>query len=298
MRILQGGAPKCGNFWLYQIIQQLLQRTGHDTTSFIQKQPIYTLAQEWDLNYPSQASIDVLDVTDLQYSYRISSIFRMPILDIASYISQTNHVWTHSPICKRSPELFNLFDKQVYIVRDPRDRAISAAKYYTSDYMLKYYPQGITEPQRYLEQHFEELMLEWVWHVYDHVRLSQEQNIHIAFYEGFLLDFQEELGRLLRYLEIDLSQQEREELQEAMSFSTLKRKNPKHLKKGTSGYWMDQLTAEQTEKADIVAGPLINFLGYPTGKDQPMTFSPVPPHQDFEQLKQDIIAAQQPLYQV
>ena len=149
MKILQGGVPKCGNFWLYQIIQQLLTRTGYDTTSFIRTQPIYELAKTWDLNYPSQASIDVLDVTDLQYSYRISSIFRMPIEDISAYVSRTNHVWTHSPICKRSGELLNLFDNKVYIVRDPRDRAISAAKYYTSDYMLKYYPQPEKNPERY-----------------------------------------------------------------------------------------------------------------------------------------------------
>jgi aryl sulfotransferase len=297
MKILQGGAPKCGNFWLYQILQQLLQKAGTDTTSFIKTQPIYTLAKEWDLNYPSQASIDVLDVTDLQYSYRISSIFRMPVENIKEYVAQTNHVWTHSPICKRSPELLDLFDKKVYILRDPRDRAISASKYYTSDYMLKYYPQEEKDAKRYLEKHFDALLLEWVWHVYDHLRLSREHNIHIAFYEGFLLDFQQELSRLLEYLGIDLAQEEREQLQEAMSFSTLKKTNPKHLKKGQSGYWMDLLTEEQVERAEVIAGPLIRFLGYPTGIGQPMSYATEPPHQDFEQLKQEIIASQQVLYQ-
>lgn len=296
MKILQGGVPKCGNFWLYQIIQQVLTRTGHETTSFIQQHPIYELAKSWELNYPSQASIDVLEITDLQYSYRISSIFRMPVEDIQSYLSQTNHVWTHSPICKRSGELLDLFGKKVYIVRDPRDRAISAAKYYCSDYMLKYYPQEEKDPQRFLEKNFEKLMLEWVWHVYDHLHLSHQYNIHIAFYEGFLLDFQAELGRLLEYLGVDLNQNQRVELQEAMSFATLKSKNPKHLKKGQSGYWMDQLTAEQMEKADVIAGPLIRFLQYPEQKGQNMTFSPEPAHQDFEQLKQDIISSQQVLY--
>ncbi|GAB3528309.1 hypothetical protein GCM10027443_05980 [Pontibacter brevis] len=296
MKILQGGAPKCGNFWLYQIIQQILARTGRDTTTFIQQHPIYDLARTWDLNYPSQASIDVLEITDLQYSYRISSIFRMPVEDIRHYLSRTNHVWTHSPICKRSGELLDLFDKKVYIVRDPRDRAISASKYYCSDYMLKYYPQKEKDPKRFLEQNFEKLMLEWVWHVFDHLRLSRRHNIHIAFYEGFLLDFQLELERLLAYLEVEVNQEQRNELQEAMSFATLKSKNPKHLKKGQSGYWMDQLTAEQTEKAAVIAGPLIRFLNYPQQKGQPMTFSPEPPHHDFEQLKQEIIASQQVLY--
>jgi aryl sulfotransferase len=298
MKVLQGGAPKCGNFWLYQILQQLLQKSGTDTTSLIQKQPIYTLAREWDLNYPSQASIDVLDVTDLQYSYRISSIYRMPVVDINEYLNQTNHVWTHSPVCKRSGELFSLFDKKVYILRDPRDRAISAAKYYTSPYMLKYYPQEITDPEVYLATHFDALIEEWLWHVFDHLRLSNEYNIHICFYEGFLLDFQHEMGRLLDYMGLDLNEQERIELQEAMSFATLKKHNPKHLKKGQSGYWMGQLTPEQVVKAETIAGPLIRFLGYPTAAGQPMTYSIAPPHTNYEQLKQEILASRKVLYQL
>ena len=140
-------------------------------------------------------------------------------------------------------------------------------------------------------------MLEWVWHVYDHLRLSRRNNIHIAFYEGFLLDFQQELGRLLDYLELDLNSEQREELQEAMSFATLKTKNPKHLKKGQSGYWMDQLTYEQAAKADMLAGPLLRFLQYPEHKGQPMTYATAWAHQDFEQLKAEIIHSQQPLYQ-
>jgi len=298
MKILQGGAPKCGNFWLYQIIQQLLARTGRNTTSFIEQQPIYTLAKTWDLNYPSQASIDMLDISDLQCSYRISSVYRRPILNMEEYVAQTNHVWTHAPICKRSGEVLNLFDKKIYIIRDPRDRVISAAKYYTSDYMLKYYPQEEKDPERFLQKNFDSLMQEWVWHVFDHLRLSREYNIHIAFYEGFLLNFHQELVRLLDYLEIDLSEAQKEQLATDMSFAALKKENPKHLKKGQSGYWMDQLTEEQTERADIIAGPLIRYLSYPARKNQPMTFSPEPPHHNFEQLKQEIIASQAALYAV
>lgn len=297
MHILQGGAPKCGNFWLYQIIQEIMGRTGHEHKSFIQNHPIYELAKNWNLNYPSQASIDVLEITDLQDSYRISSVFRMPVEDIKSYVAQANHVWTHSPICKRSGEVLDLFDKKVYIVRDPRDRAISAAKYYCSEYMLKYYPQEIKDPQVYLERHFDELIREWVWHVFDHLRLSQEHNIHITLYEAFLMDFQAELERLLQYLGVEVPTGQREELQKAMSFATLKSKNPKHLKKGQSGYWMGQLTEEQVEKAEIIAGPLIRFLGYPSQIGKEMTYATELPHQNFDQLKQEILESQARLYE-
>src|SRR5690606_6747508 len=132
MKLLQGGAPKCGNFWLYQLLQQVLKAAGQSPSSFIRNQPIYQLAQGWDLNYPSQAGIDVLDITDLQCSYRISSIYRMPAEPLQAYVAQTDHVWTHSPICKRSEQVFRLFDKKLYIIRDPRDRALSASRYYTS----------------------------------------------------------------------------------------------------------------------------------------------------------------------
>ena len=109
MKILQIGYPKSGNFWLYQILEQLLERSGKSTKSFIQQQPIYELAKNWELNFPEQADIDVIDITDLQTTYRISSIFKMPIEDLEAYLRKTNHVWTHSPVCKRSEEYLSAF---------------------------------------------------------------------------------------------------------------------------------------------------------------------------------------------
>src|SRR5699024_11805913 len=89
MKILQIGTPKCGNFWLYKIIQGILIRSGQNKPNFIEQQPIYQLAKNWDLNYPEQAQIDMIDITDLQTSYRISSIYRMPIDNMKEYISKT-----------------------------------------------------------------------------------------------------------------------------------------------------------------------------------------------------------------
>lgn len=289
MKILQAGAPKCGNFWLYQIIQQILNRAGKPHSTFIQKQPIYELAKEWDLNYPSQASIDVLDISDLQCRYRISSIFSMPISSLEEYVSQTDHVWTHSPVCKRSPQVFEQFDKKIYIIRDPRDRAISAANYYCSPYMLKYYPQKEKDPKLYLQKHFEQLILEWVWHVYDHVRYQQKYNIHIVSYEELLSNFQTALAGILEYLQVELNSEERRHLEEAVSFSTLKKKNPKHLKKGTSRYWEEQLTTDQKETAEALAGPLLKYLGYEDARSAP---SQAPTTETLERLKEDIIASQ------
>lgn len=292
MKILQGGVPKCGNFWLHQIIQQILHQGGRNTGSFIERHPIFPLATTWDLNFPDQARIDVLEITDLQCSYRISSIFKMPVKNLKNYIDQTNHVWTHSPVCKKSGEVFKLLDKIVYIIRDPRDRALSAAKYYCSDYMLKYFPQEETDPMIFLEKNFDELMYEWVWHVWDHLRISQEYNIHITFYENFLSNFQGELEALLDYLEIELDTSQKTDLEKEVSFSNLKKNNPKHLSKGTSGYWKGALSNEQVEKADLIAGPLIRFLNYSTG-DPLIHLNHKNTPSIFEELKQEIILSQE-----
>ena len=58
MKILQIGFPKSGNFWLYQILEQVLTSTGRNSKSFIQQHPVNPLAKTWELNYPEQADID------------------------------------------------------------------------------------------------------------------------------------------------------------------------------------------------------------------------------------------------
>ena len=294
MKILQSGAPKCGNFWLYQIIQNSLQQAGRPSYSHIEQHPIYPLAKTWNLNFPDQAKIDVLEITDLQLSYRISSIFKMPILDFSNYLSKTTHVWTHSPVCKRSGEVFRQMDKIVYIIRDPRDRAISAAKYYCSDYMLKYFPQEEKDPTRFLFKNFDRLMNEWVWHVWDHLRLTNKHDIHITFYENWLEDFQHELQSLLDYLGLSLNEEQMALLEDELSFDTLKKTNPNHLRKGGSGYWLDVLTEEQVARAETLAGPLMEFLHY--GLDTPSFDKADARPEIFAGIREDLIQNQKVLY--
>ncbi len=288
MKILQIGVPKSGNFWLYQIIQQILKFSGNHQKSFIRQHPIHILAKDWDLNFPEQANIDVIDITDLQVTYRISSIFKMPIEDFSSYASKTPHVWTHSPVCKKTGDIFSYFDKKICIIRDPRDVVLSAARYYCSDYMLKYFPQPETRPEAFLQKNFEKLMHEWVWHVWDHLRLQEKHRLHLCYFEGFLKDFQKELSLLLDYLKIDLSTEQRKNLEEAVSFQSLKKENPKHVKKGTSRQWTERLSASQKQKARQIAGPLLDYLGY--NQENPSEFFPrKTSSEDMLELKKKLI---------
>lgn len=266
MQILQAGAAKSGNFWLYKIIDHIYGASGIAKKSFVQNHPIYKVAKTWKLSYPEQASIDMLDIENEKCYWRISSAVRQPLEDPDEYLNATSHVWTHSRICARSLNIYPKFDKVVYIVRDPRDRALSEAKFAFSDYMQHYFPCNEKSPEEYLQNNFAKSMNRWRWHVYDHFRYARQLNIHIVFYERLLKNFERELDHLLKYLEVDLPDNARQKIKEEVDFSTMKKNNTNHLKKRHYGSWEDMLSPQQKKLAEEINGHLLHMMHYPNGK--------------------------------
>lgn len=292
MKILQAGMAKSGNFWLYKIIQGILSHGGLENKSFIQNHPIHELAQTWDLSYKEQADIDVLDIDPHKCFYRISSVFRMPIEDIDDYIQQCNHVWTHSHFCQRSVTVLPKFDKIVYIIRDPRDRAISAAKFRFTPYMQKYYPHGDPDPDASLAHSLTGNVRSWVQHGGGYLRCRDELQIHFVFYERLLHAFGEEVADLLEYLDIELSEEAIAAIKRDVEFNTMKRENPHHVRKGRSGRWREVLTDAQKQRAARIAGPMLEILNYPVYESQTDQSLPCLPTQlDSSQIEKAIAHA-------
>ena len=263
MKLIQIGEAKSGNYWLYTILNNILTQGSLEQKSFIKAQSIYKIAKAWELSYDNQADIDVLDIGADGCFYRISSIFRMPIEDISEYISQTSHVWSHSPSHRESKNILKQFDKIVYIIRDPRDRAISAAKFRFTPYGLKFYSPAEPDPESWLENRFERLINRWVEHVGGYLEHANEQNIHVIFYERLLHSFDQEFSALLDYLELDLKAKAVEEIKQKVRFSSMHALNPGHVRKGKSGYWEDSLTDKQKRITVRFAAPMLKYLGYP-----------------------------------
>lgn len=263
MKIIQIGEAKSGNFWLYKILQNIISRSGLDDRSYVKSQPIHAAARSWDLSYQDQADIDVLDIEARQYFYRISSIFRMPIENIDDYVGQTSHIWSHSAYCGGSKKVFDQLDKIIYLIRDPRDRAISAAKFRYTPYGLKFYSPAEPDPDTWLDNRFQRLINRWVNHVGGYLEHAHEYPIHFIYYERLLHSFDQELSDLLEYLELDLNGKEKEEIKEQVQFSSMKAENPGHVRRGKSGAWEESLSAKQKRIAIRYAGPLIKYLGYP-----------------------------------
>ena len=94
---------------------------------------------------------------------------------------------------------------------------------------------------------------------------------------------------------MDLDTYQKEELGKEVSFSNMKKQNPKHLKTGTSGYWKSSLSDEQIDKAEVIAGPLLQFLQY-RSSSSPVNFETASSPSVFEDLKQELILSQEQLY--
>jgi len=267
MKLLQNGYPKSGNYWLYKILDSIYKQAGVDKKSFIKNHPIHQLARNWELSYPQQAEIDMIDVLYVGTFYRISSIFRRKITDFNEYVSQTSHVWSHSNYCEKSSEVFSHFDKVVYIIRDPRDVLVSSANFAFTPYMQTYYPTFYDNPATYLDMELEVLCNHWSNHVMEYLERFPFDNIYFIFYENLLMDFDGELDNILRYLEIDLSDDQKLEVKESTKFKTMKADSPNHVNKANLYNWKFKLSAKQKQRVVEQIYPVLELLNYPI-KDQ------------------------------
>ncbi len=263
MTILQAGVPKSGNYWLYNIVGNILASTGQKHRSFIQQHPIQQQAKNWQLSFAGQTQMDFLTIEGGHCYCRLSGVFREEVVDIDSYIQQCSQVWTHSTLNPLTQSILPKFKKIIYIIRDPRDVAISYSKFAFTEHKLKngspHYEQS---PETYLDNRIEEMTRQWVQHVGGYLKYRSPLNIYPIFYERLLHSFDSELEELLAYLEIELSPEAIAKIKHDVAFKTMKQKSPKHLRKGSSGQWQEILSDRQKQKVEQIAAPMLNLLGY------------------------------------
>lgn len=263
VKIIQIGNAKSGNFWIYQIVQQILNEANIERKSYIQNQPIYEVAKTWKLSFSDQASVDNLMITPSQYYYRISSILQMPIENLDDYISQTTHVWLQSPPCKLTTTALSKFDKIIYIVRDPRDIAISNSKYAFTPYRSSLFPPHTPHSDLYLDQKLNHEIHLWVTHVGGYLKLRSQIPFYVLFYENLIHSFEEELNRLLAYLNIQLDESAKQRIQQEVSLESMKAANPQHVRQGKIYQWQHLLTPQQKKRVIRIAKPMLSLLHYP-----------------------------------
>ena len=187
MVILQLGKAKSGNFWMYRILQEALDICKIQKKSYAQQHPIYDIAKTWDLSHDQQAGMDVISIAPDIISLRIGNNFKEKIKEIDKYLSKCTHVWSHSMWNENSRQTYKKFDKIIYIVRDPRDIALSMAKFAFTPYMLGKRTHREIDPASYLQNRIYGSTLSWVQHVGQHLLRKDELNIHFVFKVYFFI---------------------------------------------------------------------------------------------------------------
>jgi aryl sulfotransferase len=268
IKVLQAGYPKSGNYWLYRNLKEVLLAGGVDFQNFIKDHPVYSYAKDWQLSYPEQVDINMIDIFYSSVFLRISSKFREKIEDIGNYAEQNTLVWTHSNYCSNSDMVFRHFNRVFYLMRDPRDVAISEARFAFTPYMQRYYPTYHQNSEDYLKYELLNIAYRWMRHVEGYLKQSGNGKLEFVFYENLKSDFYSELLHLANTMGISLSERQIAEIKNFTSVESMKKDSPGHVRKASIYSWQDQLDPEQVEQVEEAIGPLLKVLNYPLSVHQ------------------------------
>jgi aryl sulfotransferase len=261
--VLQGGMGKSGNMWLYFLIEAALDLADVRKRSWIQSQPVHAGLKALDMDMKSEADKDELSIEPLGAFAIMRSAFRWRVEDVPAYVEMCTHVWTHSEWCDLSGEVYRLFDKVVYIVRDPRDVAVSLSYHVFSPYNLAQRPCVEANPQQWLDRHFATVLDRWATHVSGHLERADDLGMHVVFYERLRGDFCSEVTALMSYLGFAFAGEQIAGFERATSMDKMREKLPTHVRKGQVGGWRSALSAAQKQAAERRLGPLLEALEYP-----------------------------------
>ena len=269
MSIIQSGYPKAGNYWLWSLIQAAGKKSGHWRRPFISDQPIYPLSADWELSFAEQREVDMLSAKSGKCFFTIPPVFAMPVADIVSYAERAWHVWSHSSAADMTDKTLRAFSKRVYIIRDPRDGAVSLSHYMMTPFVKTYGTNDFGNRKETMEKMLDEYVRNWVLHVCGYIEASRRIPIHFIFYEELVRDFDRSASPLFEYLGLNLTPESFRALRNECSLDSMKLKSPAHVRRGSVGEGVRDLSPDQIKRILRIAGPMLEFLGYKGGGSGP-----------------------------
>ncbi|XP_048242417.1 sulfotransferase 1B1-like [Haliotis rufescens] len=221
--ILLYGYPRSGHHWLFEIVNMLVTSTA-DYVPFTLESGVLELQPDTSLRRLSSPRI------------------------------LTTHVQAH--LLPRELQQRNV--RTVHIIRDPKDVAVSWFHFYHA------YPEDKYEGSwdDWLHLFISDKFMWGTW--FDHIRSFEKMCesldpslLHIIFYEDLKKNTQEEVQKLARFLETDVSNDVMEEIVLKSAFSEMKSEKdkitekwngkPAQYRKGIVGDWLNMFTPYQKE---------------------------------------------------
>ncbi len=240
MIILSVGMPRAGSGWHYNLVHDLMKTTGcADAREIREKYRLQNILTEVNCN------IGVL------------SARRLGAVMIPALMGNTFVIKAHAAPTSASRLLQSLGLLRItYIYRDPRDAMLSAFDY-GQRALQKGHPNAfsyLTDFQKSLD-----FILEYV-HIWE--KWMKEKNVLIARYEDLLINYDDEVTRLTKFLKLNGSSPEVQKVTESYRPSTAEGQQGLHFYKGRIGRFRESYSAEEQAILKEKLGPYLVRMGY------------------------------------
>jgi len=266
-RLLVLGYPKCGNVWLRGLLADLLKAGGVEFRQLITSHPMAPALEVMDLGIMDQARQDQVRFEPLRAYQDIPAVFSWAIPDIHAYAAATSMAHSHCPWQPETDHLIRAFSHHVLIVRDPRDVAVSWSRWIFTPFNRLHRPTIHATPEALLAEDLSRRVTEWTMHQQSWLwDCGADLSPHVVFYEQLVDDTPRELGRIARYLGLEVAVDARRSVAARHALCEMKKRQPHHVFRGGWGGWLEHLDDRQIHAAQRIAGHLMNALGYPLNR--------------------------------
>ncbi|KAK1167085.1 sulfotransferase 6B1-like [Acipenser oxyrinchus oxyrinchus] len=164
--------------------------------------------------------------------------------------------------------------KMIYVIRNPKDTAVSLYHYYKQNPNLPKIEKWSTFLEMFLKG--EVVCGSWIDHVLSWEKSKNDENVLVLYYESLKEDLPKHVKEISTFLGINVTEDQVKDISKKSSFSEMKEKaekekvNPNHtvcvltsnkkliFRKGTVGDWKNHFTSKQNAKFDELFKEKIN----------------------------------------
>ncbi len=240
MIVLSVGMPRAGSGWHYNLVHDLMKTTGcADAREIREKYNLQNILTEVNCN------IGVL------------SARRLGMVAIPALMGKTFVIKAHAGPSPTSRLLQSLGLLRItYIYRDPRDAMLSAFDF-GQRALQKGRPNAfshLTDFQKSLDFSMEYVRIWEKW--------TQEKNVLMARYEDLLTDYDNESGRLVKFLKLNGNSAEVQKVIESYRPAAAEGQQGLHFYKGKIGRFRDSYSTEEQAILKVKLSPYLIKMGY------------------------------------
>jgi len=240
MIVLSVGMPRAGSGWHYNLIHDLMQITNCAD------------ARDIRVKYRLQNIL-----TEVNNNIGVLSIRRLGMVAIPALLGNTFVIKAHAGPSATSRVLQSLGLLRItYIYRDPRDAMLSA---------FDFGQRALTKGRPNAFSHLTDFQKSLDF-IMDYVRVwerwMKEKNVLTARYEDLLINYDEEVMRLVGFLKLDGSGPEVQKVIEAYRPGVAEGQQGLHFYKGKIGRFRESYSAAEQKVLAEKLGASINRMGY------------------------------------